>query len=190
MNSLKIGQLHTSDCQNKKSVSSPKNLKRRPPVVINKKPENQHNFQRINHHALNDPTIHHEQSRWRNRRKIRRILMFSESISKGIRIHEFNRYITNTTARLKSLPGATSKEVTHYVVPKLQEESFNSALIRIGINDILKDQRNLQFEPLTWNILEISWRCKEYGIEEIIISSLVVTMYWSKSVSMWKCVIV
>ena len=75
--------------------------------------------------------------------------MFSESISKGIRIHEFNRYITNTTARLKSLPGATSKEVTHYVVPKLQEESFNSALIRIGINDILKDQRDLQFEPLT-----------------------------------------
>ena len=59
--------------------------------------------------------------------------MFSDSIPKGIRIREFNRYITNATARLKSFPGATSKELTHYVVPTLQEESFHSALIHIGI---------------------------------------------------------
>ena len=54
--------------------------------------------------------------------------MFSDSILKGITIPEFNRYITNATATLKRFPGATSKELTHYVVPTLQEESFNSAL--------------------------------------------------------------
>ena len=48
------------------------------------------------------------------------------------------------------------KELTHYVVPTLQQESFNSALIHIGINDILKDQSDLKFESLTRNILEIS----------------------------------
>ena len=101
--------------------------------------------------------------------------MFSDSIPKGIRIREFNRYITNATTRLKSFPGATSKELTHYVVLTLQEESFNSALIHISINDILKDQSDLKFQSLTRNILEISQRCKEHGIEEIIISSLVVT---------------
>ena len=42
------------------------------------------------------------------------------------------------------------------MVPTLQEESFNSALIHIGINDILKDQSDLKFESLTRNILEIS----------------------------------
>ena len=86
--------------------------------------------------------------------------MFSDSIRKGIRIHEFNCYITNATARLKSFPGATSKELTHYVVPTLQEESFNSALIYIAINDILKDQSDLQCKSLTRNILEISQKCK------------------------------
>ena len=60
--------------------------------------------------------------------------MFSDSIPKGIRIREFNRYITNATARLKCFPGATSKELKHYVVPTLQEESFNSNLIHIGIS--------------------------------------------------------
>ena len=57
----------------------------------------------------------------------------------------------------------------------ITRRSFNSALIHIGINDILKDQSDLQCESLTRNILEISQRCKEHGIEEIIISSLVVT---------------
>ena len=32
-----VGQLHTANRQNKKYASPPKNLKRRPPVVINKK---------------------------------------------------------------------------------------------------------------------------------------------------------
>ena len=97
--------------------------------------------------------------------------MFSDSIPKGIRIREFNRYITNATVRLKSFPGATSKELAHYVVPTLQEELFNSALIHIGINDILKYQSDSQCESLTQKILEISQKCKEHGIEEIIISS-------------------
>ena len=117
-----VGQLHTADRPNKKSASSPKNLKRRPPTVINKKPENHHDFQRVKHHAANDRNIHHEESRLRNRRKIKRIIMFSDSIPKGSRIREFDCYITNATARLKCFPGATSKELTHYVVPTLQEE--------------------------------------------------------------------
>ena len=62
----------------------PKNLKRRSPVVINKKPENQRNFQRVEHHAVNDRNIHHEESRLINRREIKRIIMFSDSILKGI----------------------------------------------------------------------------------------------------------
>ena len=78
--------------------------------------------------------------------------MFSDSIPKGIRIREFNRYITKATTRLKCFPGATSKELKHYVVPTLQEESFNSNLIHIGISDILKDQSGLQYES------EIVWK--------------------------------
>ena len=61
------------------------------------------------------------------------------------------------------------------MVPTLQEESFNSALVHIGIKDILKDQSDLQCESLTRSILEISHKCKENSVEEIIISPLVVT---------------
>ena len=140
--------------------------------MINKKLENQHNFQRVKYHAINDLNIRHKESRLRNRRKSKRV---SDSISKGIRIREFNCYITNATARLESFPGAISKELTHCVVPTWQEKSFNSALINIGINDSIKDQSNLQCESLTRNILKIYHKCKELGVKKIIISSLVVT---------------
>ena len=95
--------------------------------------------------------------------------MFSDSIPKGLEVREFNHYITNATSRLKYFPGASSKELKRYVAPSLQEESFNSALMHTGISDILKDQSDLQCESLTRNILEILQRCKEHGIDEIII---------------------
>ena len=49
-----VGQLHTANRQNKRSALRPKNLNRRPPVVININPENQHNFQKVKHHAVHD----------------------------------------------------------------------------------------------------------------------------------------
>ena len=83
-----VRQLHTANCQKKKSALPHKNLSRRPPAVINKKPENQHNFQRVKHFAINDSNICHEEFRLRNRRKSKRIKMFSDSIPKRIRIRQ------------------------------------------------------------------------------------------------------
>ena len=102
-----VDQLHTANRQNKKSALPHKNLNKRPPVVINKKPGNQYNFQRVKHHAINNRNIRPEKSHLGNRRKSKRI-MFSDSIPKGIGIREFNRYISNATATLKSFLGATS----------------------------------------------------------------------------------
>ena len=90
------------------------------PLLWLTKSQKINNFQRIKHHAINDRNIRHEESPLGNRRKSKRI-MFSDSIPKGIGIREFNRYITNATARLKSFPGATTKQLTHYVVPTFQE---------------------------------------------------------------------
>ena len=46
-------------------------------------------------------------------------------------MRKFNQ-CTDGVARLKSFPGAISKELAHYVVPTLKEESFHTALIHVG----------------------------------------------------------
>ena len=55
-----VDQLRKANRPNKKSALTHKKLNRRPPVEINKKPENQHNFQRVKHHAINDRNIRHD----------------------------------------------------------------------------------------------------------------------------------
>ena len=64
-------------------------------------------------------------------------------------MHKFNQ-CTNRVACLESFSSATSKELAH-VVPTLKEESFHTALIHVGINDILRDKSKLQQQLVLQN---------------------------------------
>ena len=63
--------------------------------------------------------------------------MFTDSVLRSIWMRKFD-HCTDKVSRLKSFPGVTWKELAHYVVPTLKEESFHTTLIHVGINDILK----------------------------------------------------
>ena len=76
---------------------------------------------------------------------------------------------------MKSFPGATSKELAHYVVPTLKEESFHTAVIHVGINYVLRDQSELNQQLALQNIMSIAHECKDHGVEEIMLSSVVPT---------------
>ena len=100
--------------------------------------------------------------------------MVTDSIPRGIWMHKFNQ-CADGVASLKSFPGATSKELAHYVVPNLKEESFHTALIHVGINDILRDQSELKQQLVLQNIVKIPHQCQDHGVKEIILSSVVAT---------------
>ena len=69
-------------------------------------------------------------------------------------MHKFNQY-TDGVARLKGFPGATSKELAHYVVPNLKEKSFHTSLIHVEINNLM-DQSELQQQLVLQNIMILS----------------------------------
>ena len=93
----------------------------------------------------------------------RKIIMFTDSIPRGIWMRKFNQS-TDGVARLKSFPGATSKELAHYVLPTLKEGSFNTVLIHVGINDILRYQSELHQQLVLQNIMRTAHQCKEHGV--------------------------
>ena len=76
---------------------------------------------------------------------------------------------------MKSFPGASSNELAHYVVPNLKKESLHTALIHVGINDILRDQSELQQQLVLQNIMKIAHQCKDHGVKKIILSSVIAT---------------
>ena len=100
--------------------------------------------------------------------------MFTHSIPRGIWMRKFNQ-CTDGIAHVKSFPGATSRKLVHYVVPTLKEESFHTALIHVGINYILTDQSELKKKLVLQNIMKIAHQCKDHGVKEIILSSVVAT---------------
>ena len=53
------------------------------------------------------------------------------NFNKGIK-SEFNKTLRSGRARLKHFPGASSKELLHYIDPTLEEQNFEAAIIHIG----------------------------------------------------------
>ena len=92
--------------------------------------------------------------------------MFTDNIPRGIWMRKFNQ-CTDGVARLKSFPGATSKELAHYVVPTLKEESFHTALIHVGTNDILRDQSKLQQQLVLQNIMKMLINVKNMELKRL-----------------------
>ena len=45
----------------------------------------------------------------------------------------------------------------------------------MGINDILRDQSELEQRLVLQNIIKIAHQCKDHGVKEIILSSVVAT---------------
>ena len=47
--------------------------------------------------------------------------------------------------------------------------------MHMGINDILREQSELQQQLVLQNIMKIAYQCKEHGVKEIILFSVVAT---------------
>ena len=55
---------------------------------------------------------------------------------KGIRNKEFNQHLTKCSAQIRVFPGANLKQLKHYVIPTLVDDTPDVAVIHGGCNDI------------------------------------------------------
>ena len=78
--------------------------------------------------------------------------------------YNINSSLNNRSARFKYFPGATSKDMLHYVDATLQDNLFEVAVIHIGINDIVNNKNSLNTDHVLENIYNVARKCKRYGI--------------------------
>ena len=71
--------------------------------------------------------------------------------------------------RFKYFSDATSNDLLFYIEPTLGESQFDTAIINVGINDLLNNTAGR--EVLLQNILKIAARCKMSGIDKIFVLS-------------------
>ena len=63
-------------------------------------------------------------------------MIFTDSIPKGVHIRELNTFKT----KMVSFPGATLKEILHYLDVYLTNFSPDAVILHVGVNDLLEDK--------------------------------------------------
>ena len=106
--------------------------------------------------------------------KAENILILSDSMLKTLRMREFNRLLKGKgIAHLKAFPGAKAKQLKHHSIPILEENNYDSTIIHVGINDLLKSPEMLDSTNVVDSIIDIGLNCRNYNISNIFISSIV-----------------
>ena len=62
-------------------------------------------------------------------------------------------------------------DLDHYILPPLVDDKPDAVIIHVGTNDILT---NANHEEIAHNIIKIGLNCKNYGDNDVVISSILV----------------
>ena len=142
----------------------------RPCPVVNNNPENQDVFIRNipGNKSYAQATVPSNSARTSNN-----VVIFGGSIvnfSTKLK-YNINRALTNGRARFKYFPGATSKELLHYIDATLEENNFEVTVIHVRVNDLLNSNNSV--DKLLKNIYTIAEKCKSSGVKNVFISAMV-----------------
>ena len=66
-----------------------------------------------------------------------RSVILSDSIVRGIKIYEFNKYIKYDRANPLTFPRATSQTLLHYLDITLEDRNTETVIIHVGVNEII-----------------------------------------------------
>ena len=75
---------------------------------------------------------------------------------------------------MKSFPGGTSKELPYFVEPTLKNKKINDALLHVGVNDLLNDERQDSVQNLQDNLKPIGLKCKSARVKKVLFPGIVV----------------
>ena len=75
---------------------------------------------------------------------------------------------------MKSFPGATSKELLHYMDPTLKDGIYNTAIIHVGVNDLLNNKNANKVDELIKNLESTPIKFISNGIAKVVVSGIVI----------------
>ena len=146
----------------KVNISSKKD-NRRPSVITKEYPENDNpiSYKSVKHRPGNSTyAFLTEQGK--------KIAIISDSLCSGIKLHEFNHYITNGMAYRKSFPGATVKDLDHHCELTLANDKPDTCVINIGSNNLGKDEPH----EIAKQIISVVNKCHAHGVNNVYVSSI------------------
>ena len=91
------------------------------------------------------------------------IVIFGDIITCKIRVTEFNREFDTGHAKIKTFPGAHSKEFPHYITSTL-EGYFDVANLHFGVSDLLQNITRPKAMKLILNLKKRATKSMSFGV--------------------------
>ena len=144
----------------------PRNLNKRPQVVINKAP------------VSNKQIVPGNSSFAGAVKEGPKVALFSDSICNRMSKNELRQKLKCNITK-KAFPGATTDNMyEHYMLPTLKKNTPDTAIIHIGVNDILAKGTpdggltSNAIEQIAQDVIKCGGVCKSAGVNNICISSI------------------
>ena len=90
-------------------------------------------------------------------------------------MRDFNEFVLEGKAKLQCFPGATSKQLLHYIYINLQGNNTESVILHVDINSVLQDSTETNTNCFLNNVKEIAKKCRSYNVKKSFISGIVYT---------------
>ena len=90
-------------------------------------------------------------------------------------MYDFNKLIKNRKAEMLNFPGASSRQLLHYMDIHLEGIQVDTVVIHIGVNDLLNYSNQSRTDSLISNIICKVEKYRNYGVKNIFLSAIVFT---------------
>ena len=103
----------------------------------------------------------------------RKVIVVGDSHLINIKRRLFNDSLINGKGYIKCYKGAKAEDLNYHIMPSLLREKPDIVLINIGSNDINFKNLTIDLCDLAQQIIDLGFLCKQYGVKEVIISSII-----------------
>ena len=105
----------------------------------------------------------------------KKVIVFGDSIIRGIRVRDFNQQVKNGYAKFRSFADCNSKEMLHSIEPTLETGFYASAILLLGVNNLLNNKSPSGTDDLVSNLVKIVNKCKYFGVMIFLFLELLLT---------------
>ena len=103
-------------------------------------------------------------------RKRKKVISFSDSNFKNLRMKKFNYFIKKGEVYFKALPMSKARHLNHYTICLLEDKTCDATSIHVGICDLLSNVKSTN--EICKGIIDIGLRCRTNNFGMMFISSI------------------
>ena len=138
-----------------------------PVINVKQRPQPQD----YNQFSQQNPNPHRKKKGFRElKKKSNSILILRDSILTTLCMGKFNKFLQQGKAYVKPFPGAKAKQLNHHATTVLAQHQYDSAIILVGINDLLNSS---SIKQISKDVIEMAQRCRDRSIGKVFVSGIV-----------------